>query len=149
MDQTFTSKEEFMLMIKKFATLLHPLFTNKCPQYKVMYGIVKALRGYSTNTKSQVFHKVKKSSCGSSFCNQGGFHKEKLSATMHALGGVQTWKKTINTEIAVPFPTWRSHWSYCGLQERGKKQEHKQHQLQIGKDLRKWNGVSRPSNSNV
>ena len=59
MDQKPASAEEFMLTLKLFSNILHALFTCKCPLYQQMYGIIKALRGYSPSTRKQLLHEVK------------------------------------------------------------------------------------------
>jgi len=59
--KTPSDAEGFMLMLKRYANLLHALFSSQSPMYKQMYGIVRALRDYSPNARAKISHEVKSS----------------------------------------------------------------------------------------
>ena len=59
--QTPALAEEFMMILKRFANILHALFTSQFLLYKQMYGIIKLFREYSPNARAQPFHNVKTS----------------------------------------------------------------------------------------
>lgn len=53
--------EGLMQMIKRFANMLYALFSSQCPMYKQLYEIVKGLREYSPNARTQLGRKTKAS----------------------------------------------------------------------------------------
>lgn len=56
--RTPVDSDGFMLMLKRYTNLLHALFTAMSPMYIQMYGIVKALKGYSRHAKERFSHEA-------------------------------------------------------------------------------------------